>query len=129
MLDTHSLAQADFSKDDPEKSDSKSDFAGSGFDNSGTQGGYITDDLSIGDYKLPKFRMGVAKKTDSLAGQLGLGTSNLDEDPEVVQNSTVLDSMVANGLIKRHAYSLWLNAVESDKGNIVFDKRIDFYKS
>lgn len=64
--------------------------------------------------------MGLAKKTDSLAGQLGLGTSNLDGDLEVVQNSTVLDSMVANGLIKRHAYSLWLNTVESDKGNIVF---------
>lgn len=90
----------------------------------GTQGGYITDDLSIGDYKLPGLRIGVAQNTGFLAGQLGLGTSNFNdsssEDGPTVKNSTVLDSMVANGLIKRRAYSLWLNTLDSDKGNIVF---------
>ena len=106
--------------DNPERSTSKSNSSDSGLDNSGTQGGSITDDLSIGDYKLPELRMGVAKKTGSLAGQLGLGVCNLNADPPAVDNSTVLDSMVANGLIKRRAYSLWFNTAESDKGNIVF---------
>ncbi|GAB7322895.1 hypothetical protein MBLNU13_g05443t2 [Cladosporium sp. NU13] len=95
ILSTHSCFEGIY---DPEKSDSKSDSADSVFDNSGYQGGYITGDLSIGDYKLPK----------------------LHGDSKVVQNSTVLDSMVANGLVKRRAYSLWLNIVKSDKGNIVF---------
>jgi len=107
--------------DDPAKSNTKSKASDDGPDRYGAQVDYITDDLSIEDCKLPQLRLGVAEQTVSLAGQLGLGTYNPNQDnASAMQNSTVLDAMVANGLINRHAYSLWLNTLESDKGNVVF---------
>lgn len=104
--------------DNPDKSDSKSNSSDDGLDRPDAQGGYITDDLVIGDYKLPQFRMGLAKKATAFAGKMGLGTVKNEDNFD--QNSTILDAMVANGLIQRRTYSIWLNTVESDKGGIVF---------
>lgn len=120
-MSTHSLQLTNCLIDDPEKSKSKSNVSVDGLDSLYAQGGYINDDFSLGNYKLPKLRMGVAQATDFFAGRLGLGTYNLNQDDApTMQNSTILDSMVANGLIKRRAYSLWLNTIDADKGSIIF---------
>ena len=87
-------------------------------DGSNALGDYITDKFEIGGATVDALQMGLAKKTITGTGVLGIGfTANeaaADEYPNLV------DQMVDQGLIPSRAYSLYLNDYDSSTGSILF---------
>ncbi|KAK6500245.1 hypothetical protein TWF481_010592 [Arthrobotrys musiformis] len=81
-------------------------------------GDFVTEVFSFGNCTLPNLQMGIGYETDIAAGIMGIGfpsnTASRVAYPGLVQN------LVSNGLINSHAYSLYLNDQESEKGSILF---------
>jgi len=92
-------------------------------DGSGTTGDYITDTFSIGGGKVENFQLGLGKDTSIGIGIMGIGY-NTSEANTFTGNGTAYPNlpfaMVDNGLINSEAYSLWLNDLQSNEGNILF---------
>ncbi|RVD83870.1 uncharacterized protein DFL_005644 [Arthrobotrys flagrans] len=97
---------------------SRNGFKISYLDDTHAIGDYITEKFSFGNCTLPELQMGIGYETDISAGIMGIGyTSN---SASAVAYPGLVESLVSNGFINSHAYSLYLNDQESDKGSILF---------
>lgn len=92
----------------------------------GTQieGDYIADALSIGDgVTLQNMTMGLATTASRGLGIMGIGYSAGESitalDPTAVYPN-IIDLLVDQGYINTRAYSIYLNDLTSDYGNILF---------
>ena len=112
---------------DPSQSTSwnflNNDFNISYVDGSGSNGAYGTDDLSIGGVTLRNLQMGLGNTSTSTEGILGIGYAVNEvavnrANAEPYPNTPAL--MVQQGLINANAYSLWLNDLDANTGNILF---------
>lgn len=100
-----------------------SDFRISYADKEYSQGDYATETFGIGDVKIDGLQFGIGLDTTSSEGILGIGYDTnevqvdwLGEDPY----PNMVDLMVKQGYIKSRAYSLWLNDLNADTGEILF---------
>jgi hypothetical protein len=96
------------------------------YDFDGTHGGYFSDTLDFGDFKMNKTIMALVEDEDVdqlYLATLGLGWPALEADVINGGNKThptVLDHVVDQGLIKTRAYSLWLDRQGATAGKILF---------
>jgi len=99
-------------------------------DQSGATGDYITDTFSIGGATIKALEMGLATKSSSSTGVMGIGY-DVNEASDSSQSSkgrpqtafiypSIIDTMVSQGLIASKAYSLYLNDLEASTGSIIF---------
>ncbi|KAF4345982.1 aspartyl ase SAP3 precursor [Fusarium beomiforme] len=81
-------------------------------------GDYFNDTVTIDGKSIKQQRLGLASESVRPTGIMGLGFSS-----NVVANGTyptIVENMVSQGLIKRAAFSLWLNDLDSEQGTILF---------
>lgn len=108
---------------DPEDSDTfetvgEGDFDITYLDGRNIQGDYFQDTVTIGDIELTEQILGLALESVRPTGIMGLGFSaNVAADSEY---PTVVDNMVEQGHIETRAFSLYLNDLDTDAGNILF---------
>ncbi|KAK0630581.1 aspartic peptidase domain-containing protein [Bombardia bombarda] len=92
-------------------------------DGSGASGDYVSDTVTFGDQKLNRLQFGVGYSSSNPQGILGIGYA-LNEVQVGRANRSPYNNlplqMVADGLIQSNAYSLWLNDLDANKGNILF---------
>ncbi|KAF5010650.1 hypothetical protein FDECE_3190 [Fusarium decemcellulare] len=82
------------------------------------RGDYFEDSINIDGKTIKKQQLGLASKSVRPTGIMGLGFSaNVAADKPY---DTIIDNMVAQGLIDTAAFSLWLNDLGSDEGTILF---------
>jgi hypothetical protein len=100
-----------------------SDFDISYVDGSGASGDYVTDTFGVGEASLSKLQFGIGYDSSSTEGILGIGYP-INEVQVGRAGKTAYDNlpaqMVADGLIKSNAYSLWLNDLDASTGSILF---------
>lgn len=93
---------------------------------SGTWG---TDKLNLGDLNVSDVSIAVANSSNSTVGVMGIGLAGLESTYSGVSTSTTTQSyQYANfpivlkneGIIKKNAYSLFLNDANADSGSILF---------
>jgi hypothetical protein len=96
-------------------------------DGSSATGDYFTDVLTVGGASLKAQQMGIASNATLTPGLLGIGydlneASDNAASPESLPfvYSSIIDSMVTQGLISTKAYSLYLNDLEASTGSIIF---------
>ncbi|KAI9657032.1 MAG: hypothetical protein M1821_003198 [Bathelium mastoideum] len=92
-------------------------------DGSGSAGAYGTDTLRIGGVTLPGLQIGLGNTSTSSEGILGIGYEVNEvavnrANAQPYANTPAL--MVQQGLINTNAYSLWLNDLNANTGNILF---------
>ncbi|KAI0408625.1 aspartic-type endopeptidase [Xylaria palmicola] len=104
------------------------EFVGSWFnisyvDGSGASGDYVSDTVTIGDTKLDSLQFGIGYTSSSSQGILGVGYP-INEVQMGRAGKDAYDNlpaaMVTTGKISRNAYSLWLNDLDANRGNILF---------
>ncbi|KAM0252681.1 hypothetical protein ACHAP5_000973 [Fusarium lateritium] len=81
-------------------------------------GDYFNDTVTIDGKSIKKQQLGLAVKSVSPTGIMGLGFST-----GVAGNKTypaIVENMMSQGLIERAAYSLWLNDLNSEEGTVLF---------
>ncbi|KAM0356165.1 hypothetical protein ACHAPU_000560 [Fusarium lateritium] len=81
-------------------------------------GDYFNDTVTIDGKSVKRQQLGLAVKSLSATGIMGLGFST-----GVAGNKTypaIVENMKSQGLIERAAYSLWLNDLDSEEGTILF---------
>ena len=93
-------------------------------DGSQIEGDYFADVFSIGDrVTLQNLTMGLATIASRGLGIMGIGYSAgeaiASQNPEAVYPN-VIDELVNQGVVNSRAYSLYLNDVDADTGNILF---------
>lgn len=93
-------------------------------DGSQIQGDYVSDTLKMGDsVTLQNMTMGLAEVASRGLGIMGIGYSAgeslVAQDPNAVYKN-VIDELVDQGIINSRAYSLYLNDLNADSGNILF---------
>lgn len=92
-------------------------------DGSGASGDYVSDTVAIGTTTLDRLQFGIGYASTSAQGILGIGY----ELNEVQVNRAgrppyrnLPSQMVADGLTRVNAYSLWLNDLDANLGSILF---------
>ncbi|KAK4143825.1 aspartic peptidase domain-containing protein [Dichotomopilus funicola] len=92
-------------------------------DGSGASGDYVSDTVTIGSQKIDRLQFGVGYSSTNAQGILGIGYPL----NEVQVNRARLKpydnlpaQLVAEGVIRSKAYSLWLNDLDASTGNILF---------
>lgn len=92
-------------------------------DGSGATGDYVTDTLDIGGATLTGQQFGIGYESSASEGILGVGYQ-LNEVQAGRLGKPVYDNvpakMVTENLISSNAYSLWLNDLNANTGNILF---------
>lgn len=92
-------------------------------DGTGAQGDYFTDVLSFGGQSLNAQTMGIAIESSLSPGLLGIGydqnEASAGQNPPFVYSS-VIDSLVSQGLISMKAYSLYLDDLQASTGSLLF---------
>ncbi|KAF7714869.1 Aspartic-type endopeptidase [Penicillium ucsense] len=92
-------------------------------DGSGVEGDYVRDDFSIGGVKVQGMTLAVATRVNSIGtGVMGIGFES-DESIAAYGGKpykNLVDRMVEQGLIKSRSYSLWLNDINAQTGNVLF---------
>ena len=95
-------------------------------DNTGANGDYITDTMSIGGATITALEMGLAYNASSATGVMGIGydINEASDDSQGQVNPfvypSIIDTMVSQGLINTKAYSLYLDDLEASTGSIIF---------
>lgn len=92
-------------------------------DGSGASGDYVSDTISIGDTTLEDFQFGIGYSSTSDQGILGIGYPVNEVQVSRAQMEPYENlpaRMVSAGRIQSSAYSLWLNDLDSNSGNILF---------
>ena len=100
-----------------------SDFNISYADGSGALGDYVTDTLHIGGHSLANFQFGVGYRSSSAQGVLGLGYPSNEVQVNRLGRQAYPNlpaAMVDAKLIQSNAYSLWLNDLDANQGQILF---------
>lgn len=92
-------------------------------DGSRAGGDYVSDTVTIGSQKMDRLQFGVGYSSSSAQGILGIGYEINEVQvgragKEAYRN--LPSKMVEDGLIQSKSYSLWLNDLGANKGNILF---------
>ncbi|KAL4864874.1 hypothetical protein BDV12DRAFT_158546 [Aspergillus spectabilis] len=87
-------------------------------DQSWAEGYYAVDTLEIAGAELPQLQFGVAMSSNIDKGILGIGYSTNVASRYRYPNLPEL--LVQNNITNSNAYSLWLNQLGSDEGNVLF---------
>ncbi|KAI1432836.1 aspartic peptidase domain-containing protein [Xylaria sp. CBS 124048] len=91
-------------------------------DGSHSRGDYMTDTFSLGDVTLQNLTMGLGEDTTIPYGLCGVGyalnEASVAQTGQVYNNLPIV--MRDEGHIATNAYSVWLNDLDSSKGNILF---------
>ncbi|GAV49447.1 hypothetical protein ZYGR_0P00900 [Zygosaccharomyces rouxii] len=95
-------------------------------DNSYASGYWATDDLTVGDISVKDMTIAVADDTNSSVAVFGISYRGLESsvfgdnlhDPHEYENFPYL--LKDQGIVKRNAYSLYLNSAGASDGNILF---------
>lgn len=103
-------------------------YLGSGFnisymDGSGASGDYVSDTLSIAGTKINDLQFGVGYHSSSAEGVLGIGFQNNEVQVSRLKQkpyNNIPAAMADQGIIASNAYSLWLNDLDANTGNILF---------
>ena len=100
-----------------------SDFHISYADKEFSKGDYATETFGVGDAQIEGLQFGIGLETTSSEGIMGIGYNTnevqvdwLGRDPY----PNLVDLMVKQGYINSRAYSLWLNDLDADAGEILF---------
>jgi len=90
-------------------------------DGTSALGDYATDTFSFGGVKIPNQRFAIAYNSANTQGILGIGYAT-DESLSAGQSTypNVPQSLLNLGAIKSNSYSLWLNSIGEDTGEILF---------
>ncbi|KAK4148726.1 putative aspartic-type endopeptidase opsB [Chaetomidium leptoderma] len=92
-------------------------------DGSGASGDYVSDTVSIGSQKIDRLQFGVGYSSTNAQGILGIGYP-LNEvqvgRARLRPYNNLPAQLVADGVIQSNAYSLWLNDLDANTGNILF---------
>lgn len=94
-------------------------------DGSGAAGDLFTDVLDVGGVLITNQTMGLASTSDIAYGLMGVGMVGTEGSCSTEEGPTfcypnVLDSMVSQGKINSHAFSLYLNDIDQSTGSILF---------
>jgi len=92
-------------------------------DGSGASGDYVSDTVSFGPAKLERLQFGIGYQSTNAQGILGIGypINEVQVGRAGMQPYRNLPAqMVADGMIQSNAYSLWLNDLDANTGNILF---------
>lgn len=96
-----------------------SDFSVEYDDNTGAQGGFVKDTITVGGQELTGFQFGEAYSSGSPFGVLGLGYEASEDQPDSSTRYPTLPEVFVNkGLINLNAYSIWLNDIAAAGGMI-----------
>ena len=87
-------------------------------DGSGASGDFFLDHVNVGGLNVSGVQMGLARKSTSMWGMMGIGYNTNGVDDEVYPS--LIDQMHSQGLINVKAYSLYLNDLEASTGTILF---------
>ncbi|KAL2870120.1 pepsin-like aspartic protease [Aspergillus lucknowensis] len=87
-------------------------------DQSWAEGYYAIDTLEIAEAGLPEVQFGVATASNIDKGILGIGYSTNVASRVIYPN--LPEVLAQNNITSSHAYSLWLNRLGEDEGNILF---------
>ncbi|OAQ99787.1 hypothetical protein LLEC1_06513 [Akanthomyces lecanii] len=87
-------------------------------DGSQSSGDYFNDTVTIGNMTIEQQQLGLAKKSSSATGLMGLGMSvGVAAKKEY---PTIIDNLVSQGYIETAAFSLYLDSVTESHGNFLF---------
>ncbi|RYP72431.1 hypothetical protein DL771_004226 [Monosporascus sp. 5C6A] len=92
-------------------------------DGSSSSGDYVSDTISIGGTTLEDFQFGIGYSSTSNQGILGIGypVNEVQVGRAGIEPYENLPAkMVSAGRIQSNAYSLWLNDLDANSGNILF---------
>lgn len=92
-------------------------------DGSGATGDYVSDTVTIGSQRLDRLQFGIGYKSTNAQGILGIGypLNEVQVGRAGLQPYNNLPAqLVAEGVIQSNAYSLWLNDLDANTGNILF---------
>ncbi|KAK4196729.1 putative candidapepsin precursor [Triangularia verruculosa] len=92
-------------------------------DGSGASGDYVSDTATFGDATLDRLQFGIGYSSNNAQGILGIGypINEVQVGRAGMRPYNNLPAqMVAEGLIQSNAYSLWLNDLDANTGNILF---------
>jgi Eukaryotic aspartyl protease len=89
-------------------------------DQSGSSGDYFTDNLQIGGATIKDLQMGLALKTTTSVGIMGIAYPVGESVANKNRYPNIIDQMVSQKLINLRAYSLWLDDKETTTGNVLF---------
>lgn len=97
-------------------------------DTTAAKGSWGTDVFGFGNTNVSGLSIAVASTTNSSNGVMGIGLAGLESTITYRGNDQISGNpyenlpmkMKAEGLIKANAYSLWLNNLSSDAGNVLF---------
>jgi hypothetical protein len=114
----------DSSKSSTFKTVGQSTFSITYGDKTGSKGDFITDNFGIGGATIQNQIMGLAKKTTTGSGLIGIGYSINEAIVQSGNSKTpypsIMDTLVAQNLISTKTYSLYLNSYSSNSGSIIF---------
>ncbi|KXT05897.1 hypothetical protein AC578_397 [Pseudocercospora eumusae] len=100
-----------------------SDFNISYLDGSGSLGDYASDTVSFGGVSIENQQFGIGYESSSAESILGIGYPINEVAVQYNGGSTypnIPQSLLNNGHISSHAYSLWLNDLDASTGSILF---------
>ncbi|RYP48888.1 hypothetical protein DL768_005312 [Monosporascus sp. mg162] len=97
----------------------KGDFSITYVDGSKANGDYFTDVFEIGDTAIPDMTMGLGLETNIPYGLVGVGYALSEATKSFIYPNLPIQ-MQHQGLISTIAYSLWLNDLDANTGNILF---------
>ena len=90
----------------------------------GEAGFYFNDTINVGGVDLPAFTVGLAIDDAGGMGIMGIGTAALESISYntgfEVTFPTVLDALISQGNLDRHAFSLYLDDIEANAGSVLF---------
>jgi yapsin 1/2 len=93
-------------------------------DHSGAYGVYASESVTLGDFHLSNYTLGVAFNSTMVYGYLGLGMESIEATELFVtppyEYTNFLPALKDQGYIDRRAFSLYLNGPDDDCGNILF---------
>lgn len=93
-------------------------------DGTSASGDFFTDVISIGGISVKNQTIGLASDSDIPQGLLGVGMVGTEGSCASAENQfcypNLIDTMVNQGLISSHAFSLYLNDLNESTGSILF---------
>ncbi|KUI64884.1 putative aspartic-type endopeptidase opsB [Cytospora mali] len=92
-------------------------------DGSGASGDYVTDNITVGGTTLTDFQFGVGYTSSSSQGILGIGYAVNEVQvgrAQLAAYENLPAKMASSGAIASNAYSLWLNDLDANTGQILF---------
>ncbi|KUI63288.1 putative aspartic-type endopeptidase OPSB [Cytospora mali] len=92
-------------------------------DGSGASGDYVTDNITVGGTTLTDFQFGIGYTSSSSQGILGIGYAVNEVQvgrAQLAAYENLPAKMAASGAIASNAYSLWLNDLDANTGQILF---------